>query len=506
MYVHDYTNPKDIIYDLAKQICTGDNIKYENNWKLVFPRLDSETAIADGETLYEYPNFWTGNAVTKETFDELVTAFNNPEFKQRLQDAPSIVLKAMPRIYKEWKSIVVDINDVNTTSGYGELTGVVTLDISAEGYTERKIAKGGQVRINLVGKKSNFYRTADVNNVKVTEFYVTPTTATSQIVLPSTVETGQKLVIEYEQDLSNEVRILGNEGFYLELTRKQSANPNAQDGLSNYHYLTWRMGDTYNVAADGLAQVIQVPEEIGGVPTGETINTVELPKDAWGGFDFVENNPIWSWYTYPATSIDGSGNWDWLPIEYYLTVTQDAMVGVLMGDVGISVDDYLASPAYFGSLSPIEGALTTDTRGNFAGFSGSSIPPILTKKYGDYTGTGITDVMMVSTKSGRPYQGHKLGLFGLYEFKEQTFNGLSAHTNKYSMTEIVVADVHENERGILKNCLAGPKVGKEHGVELVDKRYDAEEEESYIFLNTKSYYTPFNTSNDSLIGFAIKIS
>ena len=111
---------------------------------------------------------------------------------------------------------------------------------------------------------------------------------------------------------------------------------------------------------------------------------------------------------------------------------------------------------------------------------------------------------MVSTKIGRPYQAHKVAIFGGYEFREKTFNGQSAHTGKRPVSDIVLTDVHENDRGTLKNCLAVPRVAKEHGTELIYNRYVSGEEERYLFLNINAPFTPFNTSPDVLIGFAIR--
>lgn len=238
------------------------------------------------------------------------------------------------------------------------------------------------------------------------------------------------------------------------------------------------------------------------------------PEPAWLEYKQVQETK-WSWYKCNAQTVQYVQ--DWLPIEYWMNINESSCVCVLMGDPGMSATDYISSPAYFGQLEQIEGALETDDKGNFACFSGSDqapqsrnenadisgeIPRL--KKFGDYTATGTTDIMLAASKSGRPFQGHKVGLFGMYEFKEQTFNGQSSHTDKSSVTDIVVADVHENERGILKNCIGVPKLGKEHGVELVADRYIANKEKTYIFLKITAQYTPFNTSNDVLIGLAIR--
>lgn len=635
--MHGYTNPDDVIYDLAKIFCVGDNLNYTNNWKLIFPKIDFSPTPGIGEALeenlnkitgvspldlvlnfsgfragveiniitataidpsdaakvtfssavsklaftifaaggtqpdkaltqvsltkswkdfldldlgnkdsygkdstitmvlsggevgkdltdmgfqngadptatwtilpdpvvYEYPDFWHNpqdNPINppnwEADFIHLKSKLDDPAFKALLNDSPQIVLKSFCEIEKEWVNKMKITCDDGTAGGTSNMithasdpdvvpegTIGIYLPFNPEASTEAKQVRyklKGQMRLAIEGKKNNFYQTNNKDKVAVTEFYIAQDT--SVIVLPSSVVHGTVLIVDLEIDLGYTNRILGkNDGYYLNFDQPKYIGTGTDD--PNYYFINWRHGDTYDESSTST-------------------------EEGWkGGYKFLQNLPEWSWYKYPAPSIDTStGNdWGWLPIEYYLTIDRNSAVGILMGDVGISVDDYMSSPAYFGSLEQIEGALHTDTKGNFAGFSGNNLPPILTKQYGDYTGTGITDVLMISTKSGRPYQGHKLGLFGMYEFKEQTFNGLSAHTNKYSMTEIIVADVNENERGKLRNCLAGSRVGKEHGVELVDKRYDAEEEQSYIFLNTNSFYTPFNTSNDVLIGFAIKI-
>ena len=211
--------------------------------------------------------------------------------------------------------------------------------------------------------------------------------------------------------------------------------------------------------------------------------------------------------------MEGKVNWfregvtpkTWLPIEYWITFDYNSVVGVIMGDPGYSVADWMSSPFYFGMLEQIDGALESDIQGNMAAFGGSDTEPEVFTTYGDYTANGKTDVIMAKTKTGRPYNAHKLQVFGGYEFREKTFNGQSAHTGKHAVSDIVVADVHENDRGILRYCLAVPKIGKEHGTELVYKRYIAGEERTYIFLNINAPYTPFNTSPDDLLGIAIQM-
>jgi hypothetical protein len=194
----------------------------------------------------------------------------------------------------------------------------------------------------------------------------------------------------------------------------------------------------------------------------------------------------------------------WLPIEYWVSWDVNAVAGMVLGDPGLSVSEWISSPFYFGSLKQIQGALATDNKGNFAGFAGSVTPPTLSKKYGDHTGTGITDVIVASSKTGRPYQAQQLAIFGGDEFRMKTFNAESAHTLKHAVSDFVLLDVHEADRGTLRHCLAVPRVGHEHGTELIYNRYVSGQEERYIFLNVNSPYLPFNTSPDVLIGYAIR--
>ena len=314
-------------------------------------------------------------------------------------------------------------------------------------------------RVFVRDKKYYLYLKKDDSPLDIMEYRISG---------PNTIEVNpvlnnKQVLVDYEKAVYIEST------YYVELSKPAKTTA----GKDNHYYINWKIGENYDSV------------------------TGTFPPDHSNALD---GKISWFKETTAAEAIVRG----WLPIEYWICFDRNAGTGVLMGDPGLSISEWLSSPFYFGALKQIEGALETDLKGNFGGFGGSFSEPVLSKKYGDYTGTGVTDVVMVSTKTGRPYQAHKVAVFGAYEFREKTFNGQSAHTGKHPVSDIVIGDVHENDRGILYHCLAVPRVAKEHGTELIYNRYVSGEEETYIFLNINSPYTPFNTSPDVLLGFAIR--
>ena len=332
-----------------------------------------------------------------------------------------------------------------------------TVDEGATITVNSTILTGGGTRVYVRDKKYYLYLKKDDGELDIMEY---------KIVDDNTIEVNESLVgkqvlVDYEKPVEEEYT------YYVRFYK-----PTTVGGNPNHYFLEWTIGENY------------------------ANDTDEFPVDHYSRTGKI------NWFKETTTAALAAKGW--LPIEYWVSMTKNALIGVVMGDPGLSNDSWLSSPFYFGSLKQIDGALETDNKGNFAGFGGSFTEPELSKIYGDYTGTGMTDVIMVSTKIGRPYQAHKVAIFGGHEFREKTFNGQSAHTGKHPVSDIVLTDVHENDRGTLRNCLAVSRVAKEHGTELIYNRYISGEEERYLFLNINAPFTPFNTSPDVLIGFAIR--
>lgn len=354
--------------------------------------------------------------------------------------ADAATLKVQPKILKQW----VKKEPQTVTSG----------KITVEG----PMAEKGGTRVFVRDKKYYLYLKKEAGVPDLMEYRVLND---REIEVNPALE-GKRILADYEKkvDITTE--------YFVRIEKPVTYGA----GVANNHFINWKIGEGYDPGTDAFPA------------------------------DHHSTEGKLSWFKETANSEVIAK--PWLPIEYWISFDRNAAAGVLMGDPGLSVSDWLSAPFYFGSIEQIEGALETDLTGNFAGFGGSYTEPALSKVYGDYTGTGMTDVTMAASKTGRPYQAHKVQMFGGYEFREKTFNGQSLHTGKHAVSDIVLADAHENDRGILKHCLAVPRVAKEHGTELIYNRYISGEEQTYIFLNINAPYTPFNTSGDVLIGFAIR--
>lgn len=393
----------------------------------------------------------TGDALVEENNWTLV--YPNPNdmegenAEERLEAALQSVtdkftVKVQPKIIKQW--IKKEPHTIDED-------GIITVN--------NVMAAGGGTRIYVRDKKYYLYLKKGEGELDLMEYRIVD----EETIQCNEALAGKQVLVDYEK----EVEIITE--YFVRIEKPTTTD----SGKTNYYYFNWQIGENYDP------------------------NTDTFPAD------HVSRTGKVSWFKETSNAEQIAKGW--LPIEYWISFDRNAGVGVVMGDPGLSASDWLSSPFYFGALRQIDGALETDLRGNFAGFGGSYTEPVLTKQYGDYTGTGITDVIMAATKTGRPYQAHKVAIFGGYEFREKTFNGQSAHTGKHPVSDIVLTDVHENDRGILYHCLAVPRVAKEHQTELIYNRYISGEEERYIFLNINAPFTPFNTSPDVLIGIAIRI-
>jgi hypothetical protein len=493
-YVHGYTTADNVLLDLTKVLGAGDKLTPANNWKVVYPAnalnmnleltitagasasgnvtvtIDSvksfSVAVTSGDTSSavatkiataidadaDYTATAVGSVVTIASVATKVDA--KPAFNGAstgvigsVAENGSIVDEVVFQVNPEFDKVWVK-QEPQTISVDGKIT--LTFDLATDAGT----------RVYVRDKKYHLYLTEGKTQAEldIMEYEVTGTKELTVNVALA----GKEVLVDYEK------QSVTTSTFFVDMKKPAKTD----DGTDNHYYIEWRQGTSYDPIT----------------------NTFPADHDSEYG----------RWYWYKDDEVSHAFAKGWLPIEYWITFDKNAGTGVLMGDPGLSNGEWLSSPAYFGALKQIDGALDTDLVGNFATFAGSFKEPTLSKRYGDYTGTGVTDAIMTASKTGRPFQAHKLQFFGGYEFREKTFNGQSAHTLKHAVSDIVLADVHENDRGILHHCLAVPRVAKEHGTELVYNRYMSGKEETYIFLNINSPYSPFQTSPDVLIGFAIR--
>lgn len=211
-----------------------------------------------------------------------------------------------------------------------------------------------------------------------------------------------------------------------------------------------------------------------------------------------------SWYRDNDALLLG----DWLPVSYWISFNNDFVNLVLQGDPSPDLppyNNYLISYAYIGMLESYEGA-DNDSDFNF-GLTVSSNefpkPEQYPKKFGNRTGTGITDITMVGTRTGTPYQAHDISFHTTNETMDKNFISASNWTHKYHFSEIVVTHAYDRERGKMQNVLIGDRSAIFHLDELIENKGEANER-IYKMFNINAPYSIINNSPNVLYGIAIR--
>lgn len=201
---------------------------------------------------------------------------------------------------------------------------------------------------------------------------------------------------------------------------------------------------------------------------------------------------------------------EWLPVQYWLSFSEDFINIVLQGDPSPDVppyENYLISYAYIGALIGYEGA-DEDTDYNFALTTSSDKfleDGEYPKEFGNRTGSGITDIIMVGTRTGTPYQAHYPSFHTTNPSMDKNFIGSSNWTHKYHMSELVVTHAYDRERGKMQNMLVGDRSAIYHLDELIqDKGLDTEK--TYKMFNINAPYNFLNNGPNVLYGIAIRKS
>jgi hypothetical protein len=228
-----------------------------------------------------------------------------------------------------------------------------------------------------------------------------------------------------------------------------------------------------------------------------TAMTMTLPWSVYGVSEWAE----WSWFKR-----DTDANiQNWLPVTYWLRVTSDNMSCVLMGDPNADFEKYLISFGYFGAVNSFENA-DDDVLGNFAMTMSSDGAPTYTQKYGDKTANGLTDINMLKTRSGFPFQSHVLSLTTADEFADRLILGPSNWTHKYHMSPAYVYHGVDGYRGELKDVILTARDSIVHLDQLVINKGSvdpANPERVYQYFAVNAPYSMFNNSPNVNFGLAI---
>ena len=398
------------------------------------------------QVLKDLANTLSIGATSFDPSDNLTIVF--PDSVNNITD--KVIFHVKPSIEKFWVKREV----ITVRSEPEEDYGVADL--------ENNMVKDGGVRVELVEGSRRVPVYLNPEGGDPDAFGFTISEDRTYLKFPENM-IGKQINVDYE------IQFDLRPDYYLKLEKPESTDL----GNENNFYIQWSMSSIFD-------------EELEDLDPQMSSDPVRL-------YFFKE--------TQQSSELIGS----WLPIEYWISFDKNCITGVLMGDPAISEEFYVSTPFYFGSLKQIEGALDTDMVGNYAGFSGSIDAPVQSNKFGQNTANGSTDIAMISTKSGAPFYKHNASVFGCSDYNEYILSGVSSHTRKHSVSDVVVGSKHENDRGILRRTLAVPKASKEHGAELIYQRYISGKEERYIFLNINTPYMPFGVNVQDKLGFAIKM-
>ena len=209
-----------------------------------------------------------------------------------------------------------------------------------------------------------------------------------------------------------------------------------------------------------------------------------------------------AWYKKLAPDIG-----EWLPVEYYINVTKDAVNIILKGDPSADnypYANYLTSYAYIGAVKPMEDSASTDDEHNFGVTTSSDIQPFFTKKFGERTATGITDVCMVGNKIGMPMQPHYPGFYTTHSFMDKcNTQGSRWNHKKHQFSDITLVNPIDMERGKMQNVLVGDASAINDTDKLVYKK-GTDDEESYKKFKITAPYCFLNNSANNLYCVSIR--
>jgi Bacterial surface proteins containing Ig-like domains len=198
----------------------------------------------------------------------------------------------------------------------------------------------------------------------------------------------------------------------------------------------------------------------------------------------------------------------WLPVQYWLSVTDKNISMILAGDPSANFDDRLVSFGYVGQLKSFDNSVI-DLNGNFGVTFSSDVAPYdyLTNDqlntYSDMTGTGISDFCMLQTSTGFPFQSHFASFTTPDEFVNKKFEGPSNYTKKYHMSPVYIIHGYDGYRGELEGVVASDRSSIVEFDEMVHKDFDNNLKNTYKVFMVNAPYSIFNNSTNVLYAIAL---
>lgn len=346
-WVEGVTSSNRILRDLvnimvnANKDIDGETVP-EQNWELVYPRPFNTTDVV-------------GEALTVQTDTKIYKAAKADWFPQKA-----------PVVYQT----VASVTEVVLTSEYtvdyetGTITfvktptGTITCDYAY--VTDRDLATG-LAKIQPYGKIVLKTKTTPVTpDASADPFNTDPDLRVAAL--------SMYLEIEKPQYLINPE------------TGQEAVKYGTVHKIENHYHINARIFDHYDYVTEKPKG--KVVNESTGIVIDEGAHVSNWSKLSWykdfkeflvdeldgdPGTDNVSDGIVFAFIETP-------GIYGELPIQYWLSVTNDRLAMVLMGEPSINYDNYLTSFAYVGKVASFEGGVN-DTAGNFALTTGSSTIP-----------------------------------------------------------------------------------------------------------------------------------
>ncbi|KEH99967.1 hypothetical protein [Clostridium botulinum] len=489
-YVEGSTSVKDIIKNLTKEITQNGGA---HNWDLVYP--DAPDKIKDfslmkTKTSYgkEFYVRFERTAALTPTSDEqklLDKEINNKPFTQEEINLVNRYVESMP-ITSSQKDLIKKSPDTLTMEQQNQLREVIfkkKLNENREIFLLRKYYNGQSLNSSEQNELDTYKNLHNLNATELKEWNE----------------------LKKKRDLNDSLTLIMYKQYNsLELTSSEQSN------LAYYRNRT----ELTQVEKQKLALLkgqmdnrnhmyITIGKEAHKTKRIEEHNKKQVEIEV---VDLVEEScsvpSRLAWYKDLTGDIG-----EWLPVQYWLNVTTDSVNLILRGDPSADnypYRNYLTSYAYIGTLKPIEDSACTDDEYNFGVTTSSDIQPFFTKKFGDRTATGVTDVCMVGNKIGMPMQPHYPGFYTTHSFMDKcNTEGSRWNHKKHQFSDITLVHPIDMERGKMRNVLVGDGSAIYDMDKLVYKR-DTDEEENYKKFKITAPYSFLNNSSNNLYVLAIR--
>jgi hypothetical protein len=490
-YVEGNTSVRDIIKNLTKEITTNAGIY---KWDLVYPT-----------TVEEIKNFSLIKATTSYGKDfyvrfERTAALTPTSEEQKLLDKEKYskpftieeitllnrYVESMPLTSAE-KNIIKKNPDTLTTDEQAQIQEIrmrKNIENERELTLLRKYHNGESLSTSEQNELDTYKNTHNLNAEELKKW--------SELKANRKLYTDSIILIMYKQYANLEL----TDSEQRSLATYRSSIELSQRDLEKLALLKGQM-DNRNHMYISIGKEIHDTKRIVNVDGTQTeIQVKDLVEDS------CSVPARFAWYKKLTQEIG-----EWLPVQYWLNVTKDAINIVLRGDPSADnypYNNYLTSYAYIGAIKPVEDSASTDDEYNFGVTTSSDIQPFFTKKFGERTATGITDVCMVGNKIGMPMQPHYAGFYTTHSFLDKcNTEGSRWNHKKHQFSDITLVHPIDMERGKMINVLAGDASAIYDMDKLVYKK-GTDEEENYKKFKITAPYCFLNNSANNLYCLAIR--